>query len=145
MRNLRLPEPAGSLHARTRDLLDAWLPEVMPPDGVWAIGGGTMLAARWKHRKSMDLDIALPSQSGLSALSPAWNREFTDGMAALGATGVQVQTQALKFKFESPRALLAGLVKMGLEPWVVAQYGTVARFLQAAGPEFEARGRSHRD
>ena len=260
-----------------------------------------MLAALWKHRKSMDLDITLPSQSGLSALSPAWNREFTDGMAELGATGVHVQTEALKFEFasgrvelvandptppidpipvdidgyashvlptacilagklsgrglsipsrdifdvgvasqlspsalacavnhldphtrsemlahvgdvedlyraeassvivdpaprwrhllqdgpdimasaivefvyrdikidfdrgrarasvnntaqgersrefESPQALLAGLVRMGLGPWVVAQYGTAEKFLEAVGPEFEGQGRLNSD
>ena len=109
MLELNLPEPALSLYARTHDLLDRFLPEVVPSGGVWAIGGGTVLGALWQHRRSTDLDIFLPSDSGLSAISPEWDRTFTDRMGERGASSVLVQTRGLKFQFESGRLELTAL------------------------------------
>ena len=109
MLELNLPEPALSLYARTHDLLDRFLPDVVPSGGVWAIGGGTVLGALWQHRSSTDLDIFLPSDSGLSAISPEWDRTFTDRMGERGASNVLVQTRGLKFQFESGRLELTAL------------------------------------
>lgn len=54
-KTLEFPEPAASLWIRTRTALASH----MPAKGGWrfAIGGGTVLAARWRHRRSTDIDI----------------------------------------------------------------------------------------
>ncbi len=55
MENLTLPEPAASLWAAKRSIVHAIPPEmfgrIIPPH----LGGGTILAARWKHRISTDI------------------------------------------------------------------------------------------
>lgn len=54
---LRLPEPARTLWARIRDPLKAALATPSGPGPKLRLGGGTILAARWRHRKSRDIDI----------------------------------------------------------------------------------------
>lgn len=109
MLDLTLPEPAFALYARTHDLLDRFLPNILPSGSVWAICGGAVLSALWGHRKSTHLDVFLPAGSGLSAVSPEWNPAFTKHMASRGATDVLVQTRGLKFQFESGRLELTVL------------------------------------
>ena len=54
---LRLPEPARTLWTRIRDPLKAALASPSEPGPKLRLGGGTILAARWRHRKSRDIDI----------------------------------------------------------------------------------------
>ena len=65
MENLTLPELAASLWAAKRSIVHAIPPEmfgrIIPPH----LGGGTILAARWKHRISIDIDLLLPGQNTL--------------------------------------------------------------------------------
>ena len=100
---LRLPEPAGTLLHTTFEALDEALAEIVPEGLSWRLGGGTLLAARWGHRKSTDLDIFLPANSGITALDPRWNPRFTNAMHAIGASRVEVQDQSLKFSFPTGR------------------------------------------
>ena len=48
------------------------------PDGVWSIGGGTVLAAFYNHRLSKDIDIFITDAQYLSALSPRFNMAIED-------------------------------------------------------------------
>ena len=133
MFELDLPEPALSLYARTHDLLDRFLPDVVPSGGVWAIGGGTVLGALWQHRRSTDLDIFMPSDSGLSAISPNWDRTFTDRMGERGASNLLVQTRGLKFQFESGRLELTALdPNPPLDPIAVSIDGHARHILPVA-------------
>ena len=106
---LDLNEPARSLFANTVALLEARLPSVLPPGTSWSIGGGTVLAAQWHHRLSTDIDVFLPSSAGIAGLSPQWNTDFVDEMAALGATHVDVQAKGLKFTLPSGRLEITAL------------------------------------
>ncbi len=55
MKNLELPEPANKLWRKTRDTIgDLGLGERAVKT---RLGGGTILAARWKHRISTDWGI----------------------------------------------------------------------------------------
>lgn len=65
---LGLPGPAGTLWQRTRARLRTAFDEL--PDGPheWRIGGGTILAARWGHRKSFDIDITIGKNANLREL-----------------------------------------------------------------------------
>ena len=58
-KGLILPEPAHSLLEKTRDILDRHLSPYAADLEGWKIGGGTILAARWRHRRSSDLDLLL--------------------------------------------------------------------------------------
>lgn len=100
---LHLPEPAGTLLHSAFEALNDALTGIVPRGQRWRLGGGTVLAARWGHRKSTDIDIFLPGNSGISALDPRWNPQFAKGMHSLGASKIEVQTLSLKFSFPSGR------------------------------------------
>ena len=106
---LSLPEPVKSLLATVFETIDGTLASIVPAGQRWRLGGGTVLAARWGHRNSTDIDIFLPEDSGIVALDPRWNREFTDQMSALGATRAEVQTGSLKFSFPTGRVEITQL------------------------------------
>ena len=117
---LILPEPAHSLFALTADLLEQWLPTILPPGASWWLGGGTVLAAQWEHRTSTDLDIFLPGNTGIAALSPEWDGRFTNEMAELGATRLAIQAKGMKFSFPSGRVEITTLDPMpALDPVAV--------------------------
>lgn len=119
---LHLPEPARTLLRTTFETLDSTLVEIVPEGQGWRLGGGTVLAARWAHRKSTDVDIFLPANSGIAALDPRWNPRFTNTMNALGASRVEVQDRSLKFSFAIGRIEITQLdpiPDMPLEPVVV--------------------------
>ena len=54
---LRLPEPARTLWIRIRDPLKTALVPRAGAEPQMKLGGGTILAARWRHRKSRDIDV----------------------------------------------------------------------------------------
>ena len=62
-----------------------------------------MLAARWSHRKSTDIDVFLPGGSGITTLDTRWNPRFTNRMSALGASRIEVQDRSIKFSFSAGR------------------------------------------
>lgn len=53
-----LPEPARDIWLRTIKAVQAALRETGTP----RLGGGTLLAARWQHRKSLDIDLSFEPQ-----------------------------------------------------------------------------------
>ena len=52
---LRLPEPAGQLWNRVHSIVS----RTFKGKGKYRLGGGTLLAARWKHRVSIDIDLSI--------------------------------------------------------------------------------------
>lgn len=69
MERLTLPLPARGIWLRVRNLLAAALDRLGPEAGPWKIGGGTVLAARWNHRESADLDLTVDAGAAIPALS----------------------------------------------------------------------------
>ena len=63
-----LPEPGRTLLRRTYGILSQRLRGGSGQAG-FIIGGGTMLAARWKHRNSKDLDVKVNDSEGCRAIS----------------------------------------------------------------------------
>ncbi|MCZ0943457.1 MAG: nucleotidyl transferase AbiEii/AbiGii toxin family protein [Gammaproteobacteria bacterium] len=106
---LSLTEPAQTLFARTAPALAEWLPPILPPGGAWCIGGGTILAAQWRHRLSTDVDVFVPGHASMAALSPEWDTQFVNVMQSLGANHVAVQARSLKFTFPSGRVEITAL------------------------------------
>ena len=81
---LRLPGPAHDLWLRTRDVVKQGLEAVGGEDVEYRIGGGTILAARWRHRTSFDVDVNLESGVPLRRLDDPRNAWFKRKFGALG-------------------------------------------------------------
>ena len=79
---LALPEPARGLWLRTRDAIRESLAEVGGAE--YQIGGGTVLAARWGHRISYDVDLTLPETLTLHRLENPVESRFEHRMRELG-------------------------------------------------------------
>lgn len=70
MDELTLPNPARELWLDTRDAVRTALEQLQP--GIeYRIGGGTILAARWGHRQSFDVDIQVGKSTKLRDLESA--------------------------------------------------------------------------
>ena len=63
--SLELPEPAGRTWTDHIGTVKELLHQANP-DARLLVGGGTVLAARWKHRQSMDIDLVLPELEHLN-------------------------------------------------------------------------------
>lgn len=89
---MTLPEPARSLWMKTADALEDELKTHLREYKGWRIGGGTVLAARWGHRRSTDIDIKLRADAGLRVLKtsgdPETARRFHERMKELGAVSI---------------------------------------------------------
>lgn len=63
-----LPEPGRQLLHAGYPILRQWLPDA-PGRAGFVIGGGTMLAARWGHRSSKDIDVKVNSETGYALIA----------------------------------------------------------------------------
>ena len=68
-----LPGPAGELWAAMREVLHSLPAEALARPIRPHLGGGTVLAARWGHRLSADVDVLLPGRETLIDL--LWDDE----------------------------------------------------------------------
>ena len=85
MEDLTLPEPARTLLGRTRAILDAYVTPRTPDRSGWRIGGGTILAARWRHRESHDIDLLVHPRTETRLLQPEAAPELHRRLEAAGA------------------------------------------------------------
>ena len=83
--DLTLPEPARTLLSRTRGILDTYVTPRTPDRSGWTIGGGTILAARWRHRESRDIDLLIHPRTETRFLQPAAAPELHRRLEATGA------------------------------------------------------------
>ena len=83
--HLALVEPAGALWKRIRDrLAELRQSEEGTAQQEWMMGGGSILAARWAHRTSTDIDLITSAQWQLRDLGASGTNAFTRAMTALG-------------------------------------------------------------
>ena len=59
MTKLTLPSMAGALWRDTRNSVREGVAEITGNPEAYTIGGGTILAARWRHRQSQDIDLVI--------------------------------------------------------------------------------------
>lgn len=85
MEDLTLPEPARTVLGRTRAILDVYVTPCTPDRSGWQIGGGTILAARWRHRKSLDIDLLVHPRTETRFLHPEAAPELHRRLEASGA------------------------------------------------------------
>ena len=100
---LTLPTPAASLWRATREALTDALTNIGHP-GIYRMGGGTILAARWRHRRSWDIDLQVDPGTDLGKLDE--NREFRAKMKALGGTpSYDPQLKLYRILFDDEQAI----------------------------------------
>ena len=63
---MTLPEPARTLWLAARDALADGLRRSKQEEPAYTLGGGTILAARWRHRRSFDVDVIVPPETRLA-------------------------------------------------------------------------------
>lgn len=90
MELLILPISAQRLWQRTAAVLDKALSMMGNPPGEWTIGGGTILAERWAHRDSTDIDLTVPDGSLIQALGERLGGTLPEDMYAVGAEHVSI-------------------------------------------------------
>ena len=82
--DLTLPDPARDFWLETRGLVRSALQQLEP--GIdYRIGGGTILAAGWKHRGSFDVDIQVGKDTRLDELEGdayGWLHAEIEGLGA---------------------------------------------------------------
>ena len=94
MKRIELPEPAATLWRRTKGAIHEMTGA--EPGRRFALGGGTILAARWRHRKSKDIDVFIDGPGGLRR----WRRDERNDLAArLGGSWEQSGGDQLKVAF----------------------------------------------
>ena len=76
---VKLPEPARTLYLRERDLIAAWTAAAGLAAEQVALGGGSVLAARWGHRHSDDVDIVVQGGTAYAEMRSA--RQTLDSLA----------------------------------------------------------------
>ncbi len=87
---LHLPSPARWLLRRAREILDTHVTPETPDAYGWTIGGGTILAARWEHRQSEDMDLLIPPDTRTLALAPDANPDFHHSLTKAGAKEIDI-------------------------------------------------------
>ena len=80
------------------NFLDPWLPRT-----AYAVGGGTVLAARWHHRLSTDIDVFIDENDMSSLLDEAAWEEICEGLGKLVTdeviTGLFIRPNGFRFTY----------------------------------------------
>ena len=85
LEKLTLAEPARALWKRVRQrLTELRHSEEAADPQAWMMGGGSVLAARWRHRTSTDIDLLTSARWQLRGLDATGSNALTRAMAALG-------------------------------------------------------------
>ncbi len=98
-RELTLTEPASSLWRAVRGPLAALRQRYEEKPERWQMGGGSVLAARWKHRRSTDIDLITSAGWHLSGLRKTGNNGFTTELAKAGGKLDGYNEAALEMRF----------------------------------------------
>ena len=86
--DLRLPGDARRLWLAARHAVKEALTGIERGPVEYRIGGGTILAARWHHRESYDIDITVDEKTPLRELQRDSGNGFEPAMEALGGRPV---------------------------------------------------------
>lgn len=109
MEELTLPRPALALWRRTRDTLLAARAGLDDQADGWRLGGGTLLAARWGHRVSTDIDLTIAEASERDVLLADNGRWLHEELQKIGGEPIEVYDRVCKVQFGEGRLDLAQL------------------------------------
>lgn len=99
--HLTLPAPARELWLGTRDLIGSALQTLPAGPYGYRIGGGTILAARWKHRRSFDIDLTVGENTPLYRLQRLYGGDFERAIEDAGGRA-RFDERLDKYKMEFP-------------------------------------------
>ncbi len=99
--HLTLPDPARKLWLGTRDLIRSALQTLPNGPHGYRIGGGTVLAARWKHRRSFDIDLTVGENTPLYRLQRLYGGDFEPTLEDAGGRA-RFDERLNKYKMEFP-------------------------------------------
>lgn len=109
MERLTLPLPARGIWLRVRSLLGPALDRLGPEAGPWKIGGGTVLAARWRHRESVDLDLTVNAAAAVPALSAGPENDFEAEIGRRGGYAITFDRDRCTVRFSTGKLDLCAL------------------------------------
>ena len=109
MDRLTLPLPARGVWLRVRNLLGPALERLGPEAGPWKIGGGTVLAARWHHRESVDLDLTVSAGTAMPALFAGPTNDFEAQILQRGGSSLTVDRDRCTIRFSTGKLDLSAL------------------------------------
>ena len=109
MERLTLPLPARGIWLRVRSLLGTALERLGPEAGPWKIGGGTVLAARWGHRESVDLDVTVNGGAAIPALAAGPGNEFEAEIGRRGGYAITFDRDRCTVQFSTGKLDLCAL------------------------------------
>ncbi len=109
MDRLTLPLPARGIWLRVRSLLEPALERLGPEAGPWKIGGGTVLAARWSHRESTDLDLTVNAGTAIPALFASSDDDFETEIRRRGGHSITFDRDRCTIAFSTGKLDLCAL------------------------------------
>ena len=109
MERLTLPLPARGIWLRVRSLLGPALDRLGPEAGPWKIGGGTVLAARWGHRESVDLDLTVNAAAAIPALAAGPENDFEAEIGRRGGYAITFDRDRCTVRFSTGKLDLCAL------------------------------------
>ena len=115
MDRLTLPLPARGIWLRVRSLLEPALERLGPEAGPWKIGGGTVLAARWNHRESTDLDLTVNAGAAIPALFAGPDDDFKAEIRRRGGHSITFDRDRCTVGFSTGKLDLCALDPMPRE------------------------------
>ncbi len=83
---MTLSEPARRLWLLAYDAIEEHVNTLSRGPHEIRLGGGTVLAARWKHRTSFDIDLTLSPEAKIARLTAENNPALDAALRALGGT-----------------------------------------------------------
>ena len=109
MDRLTLPLPARGIWLRVRSLLESARERLGPEAGPWKIGGGTVLAARWMHRESTDLDLTVNAGTAIPALFAGPDNDFEAEIRRRGGYSITFDRDRCTIGFSTGKLDLCAL------------------------------------
>lgn len=83
---LTMPSPARELWLASRDIVKDTLARIQSGVAAYSLTGGTILASRWNHRQSFDIDIVVPESTPLHQASDPTRTDFIRRIAGIGGS-----------------------------------------------------------
>ena len=100
-RGLTLPSPARELWLASREVVRDGLEQIRQGQAEYVLTGGTILAARWRHRKSFDIDILVAENTPLHRGDDPEATDFRRRISAIGGSP-SYSRELNKFKITFP-------------------------------------------
>ena len=102
---LEITGPAAELWERVEPVLRnaGTMRSILAPSEDWHFGGGTILAGRWQHRESADIDIAVPARTDEPRVWLNVDDHLTEALRAAGARTLRPAPNGLSAVFDNAK------------------------------------------